>query len=100
MTERISLSRVVVMRRGVARPRRTLYAPPVLGPADALVVERDELDRVELDDVEVRREVEVARRDERLALAVEECRVERLPAPEPVDPALRLVRRGLDRGQD
>src|SRR5262247_870700 len=88
------------MRRVVARPRATLYTPPVLRPADALVVERDELDRVELDHVEVGRQVEVARRDQRLALAVEERRVERLPAAQPVAPALRLVRRGLDRGQD
>jgi hypothetical protein len=70
---------------GCGTPARQLYTPPVLRPADALVVERDELDRVELDDVEVGRQVEVARRDQRLALAVEERRVERLPAPEPVD---------------
>src|SRR5678816_1957924 len=88
------------MRRVVARPRGRLYTPPVLRPADALVVERDELDRVELDDVEVGREVEVARRDQRLALAVEDRGVVRLPAAEPVDPALTFVRRRLDRGQD
>src|SRR5262245_42335105 len=68
-------------RRGPSIP------PRVSRPADAPIVEIHELDGVELHDVEVRREVEIARRDERLALAVEEHGIVGFPAADPVHPA-------------
>src|SRR5262249_17130748 len=70
------------------------------GPADAPVGELPVLEAVELHDLEVGRQVEVARRDQGGRLTMEEMRVG--PGLEPVAPpaALGEVLAGGDRGQD
>ena len=74
----IVLAGLLRARRGLEaarrRPRLGLLVDP-LRPADAAVVEVALRDAGELDDVEVGRQVEVARRDERAGLAVEDVRI-------------------------
>src|SRR6266446_6646975 len=92
-----------VSARSGAGPRAARGPRLAVLPPDATVVEVRRLDRVELDDLEVGREVEVARRDDGGQLAPEDGRVRwRRASEEAVDQAPRRGRgrRRRGRGQD
>src|SRR5262245_66199178 len=89
-------------------PRRSQWSRPRVRsvrtmpsrPADAPVVELPVLEPVELHDLEVRRQVEIAGRDQGRGLTMEEMRIG--PRLQPVAPAraLREIVGRRDRGQD
>src|SRR3989442_5894783 len=93
-------ARAAVSARSGAGPRAARGPRLAVLPPDATVVEVRRVDRVELDDLEVGREVEVARRDDGGQLAPEDGRVRwRRASEEAVDQAPRRGGRGPRRGR-